>query len=81
MNATAEVKEYFVIFQVNHLNRVKTKLEQTLDELEENMEREKRNRQDVEKQKRKAEGELKISQENYDELTKHKQDLESSLKR
>ncbi len=56
-------------------------MEQSLDELEENLEREKRSRQDTEKVKRKLEGELKISQENIDELVKQKQDLEGSLKR
>lgn len=46
--------------KVNHINKVKAKLESTLDEIEDSLEREKRNRQDVEKQKRKVEGELKV---------------------
>jgi len=41
---------------VNHLNKVKAKLEQTLDELEDSLEREKKLRGDIEKSKRKIEG-------------------------
>lgn len=39
---------------MNHLNKIKSKLEQTLDELEDNLERERRSKQDVEKQRRKV---------------------------
>merc|ERR1712226_1500727 len=49
--------------KVGHLNGVKSKLESTLDELEDGANREKRGKADVEKQRRKVEGELKISQE------------------
>jgi hypothetical protein len=44
--------------KVNHLNKLKTKLEQTLDEFEDNLEREKKVRADVEKAKRKLEQDL-----------------------
>merc|ERR1719244_2513554 len=47
----------------NHLNKVKAKLEQTLDELEDSNEREKKLRGEVEKNKRKVEGDLKLTQE------------------
>merc|ERR1712080_73542 len=47
--------------KVNHLNSIKTKLERTLDELEDGVNREKRARADVEKTRRKVEGELKIA--------------------
>lgn len=40
--------------KINHLNKVKAKLEQTLDELEDSLEREKKLRGDVEKAKRKV---------------------------
>lgn len=66
---------------MNHLNKIKSKLEQSLDDLEDNLEREKRQRQDTEKAKRKTEGELKVAQENIDEVTRQKQDLESNLKK
>ncbi|KJH45354.1 myosin head [Dictyocaulus viviparus] len=46
--------------KVNHFNKIKAKLESTLDEVEDQLEREKRIRQDAEKQKRKIEGELKV---------------------
>lgn len=45
------------------------------------MDREKRSRQDLEKSKRKVEGELKVAQENIDEMTKQKHDVEQNLKK
>merc|ERR1712110_1130175 len=49
--------------KVNHLIHVKSKLENTLDELEENLNREKKSRGDVEKKRRQVEGELRVTQE------------------
>merc|ERR1719270_1543396 len=46
----------------NHLSKVKGKLEQSLDECEDTLEREKKSKADVEKSKRKVEGDLKLSQ-------------------
>lgn len=51
--------------KTNHTNKVKQKLESTLDDLEDSLEREKRARADLDKQKRKVEGELKIAQVTY----------------
>merc|ERR1712241_452267 len=45
----------------NHLSRVKGKLEQALDEAEDALEREKKVKGDVEKSKRKLEGDLKLT--------------------
>merc|ERR1711931_35227 len=45
----------------NHLARVKGKLEQSLDEAEDSLEREKKAKGDVEKLKRKIEGDLKLT--------------------
>ncbi len=56
-------------------------MESTLDELEDNIEREKRMRQDIDKSKRKVEGDLKVAQENNDELSKVKMDIENNLKK
>merc|ERR1712048_655569 len=42
----------------NHLSKVKGKLEQALDECEDSLEREKKTKSDVEKLKRKVEGDL-----------------------
>lgn len=49
--------------------------------MEDGLEREKRQRQEIEKSKRKIEGELKLAQENIDELNKQKHDLENNIKR
>jgi myosin protein heavy chain len=45
------------------------------------LERERHVRADTEKAKRKLEGELRIAQENLDELSKQRQDAENSLRR
>merc|ERR1712059_175194 len=49
--------------KVNHLNSIKSKLESTLDELEGGLDRKKKSRATLEKQKRKVEGDLKIAQD------------------
>ena len=64
---------------MNHLNKVKAKLEQTLDELEDSLEREKKARADLDKNKRKVESDLKLAQEAVADLEKSKKDLESGL--
>merc|ERR1712180_445389 len=67
--------------KVNHLNNIKSKLEQTMDQLIESYEKEKRARADIEKQRRKKEGELKIAQESVADLEWSKKELESSIAR
>merc|ERR1711997_418505 len=67
--------------KVTHLNGVKTKLEQTHDELEDGANREKRARADVEKQRRKVEGELKMAQESVSDLEGAKRELENAISR
>jgi len=52
----------------NHLNKVKQKLELSLDEAEDALEREKKSKNEVEKLKRKIEGDLKLTQEVVSEL-------------
>ena len=47
--------------KVGHLNQIKSKLESTLDELEGSYEKEKRSRANIEKERRKIEGELKTN--------------------
>merc|ERR1712087_110081 len=49
----------------NHLSRVKSKLEQSLDEAEDSLEREKKTKADVEKLKRKVEGDLKLTKRRF----------------
>merc|ERR1712045_516288 len=67
--------------KVDHLNKVKQKLEVTLDELEDSYEREKKGRLDMEKQRRKIEGDLKISQEVVIDLERNKKEVESAIEK
>jgi len=67
--------------KVDHLTKIKQKLEQTLDELESSLEREKRGRAEMEKQRRKVEGELKVTQETVSELERSKKEFESHISR
>ena len=65
--------------KVTHLNQIKNKLEQTLDELEGSLEKEKRGRTNVEKERRKIEGDLKITQEIVADLERAKKEFEAAI--
>ena len=65
----------------NHLNKVKAKLEQALDECEDALEREKKAKGDVEKLKRKVEGDLKLTQETVTDLDRIKSELNQTIQR
>merc|ERR1712020_279822 len=65
----------------NHLNKVKAKLEQALDECEDSLEREKKSKGDVEKLKRKVEGDLKLTQEAVSDLDRVKSELNQTIQR
>ena len=67
--------------KVTHLSMVKNKLEQTLDDLEDTLERERRRRSEEDKQRRKIEGDLKLTQEAILELEKGKKELDQALAR
>merc|ERR1712012_454157 len=67
--------------KVNHLNQIKNKLESTLDELEGSYEKEKRGRANIEKERRKIEGELKVMQETVSELERTRKELENAIQR
>merc|ERR1719410_1582017 len=67
--------------KVSHLNQIKNKLESTLDELESSLEREKRGRAQVEKERRKVEGELKVTQESVCDLERARKELEGTIER
>merc|ERR1712241_371829 len=67
--------------KVDHLSKIKSKLEQTLDELNDSLAREKRARADVEKQRRKIEGDLRVTQEGVSELERAKKELENNIQR
>merc|ERR1712241_1623800 len=65
----------------NHLNKVKGKLEQALDECEDGLEREKKAKGDVEKLKRKTDGDLKLTQEAISDLERVKSELVGAMQR
>merc|ERR1711997_1044029 len=67
--------------KVDHLTKVKTKLEVTLDELEDSQEREKKSRLDMDKQRRKVEAELKVTQEVVTDLERDKKEVESIIEK
>ena len=67
--------------KVNHLNQIQGKLESTLDELEGSYEKEKRGRANIEKERRKVEGELKVMQETVSELDRTRKELENNIQR
>ena len=67
--------------KVNHLNQIKNKLESTLDELEGSYEKEKRSKANIEKERRKVEGDLKVMQETVADLERTKKELEGSIQR
>merc|ERR1719481_1170054 len=62
--------------KVDHLVSVKDKLESTLGELESGLDKEKKSRAALEKQKRKVEGDLKMAQDSVADLERGKRDLE-----
>lgn len=63
------------------LTKIKSKLESTCDELEENLERERKGRSDIDRVRRKLETDLKQSQCVVDELDSMRKDLEAAVKR
>merc|ERR1712060_321787 len=65
--------------KVAHLNRIKSKLEMTLDDLNDQLGKEKRDRIDNEKSRRRVEGELKVAQEAVAELERQKKDGELTI--
>merc|ERR1719340_70184 len=67
--------------KVEHLNRIKSKLEMTLDDLNDQLGKEKRDRIDCEKARRRVEGELKVSQEAVADLERQKKDGELTIGR
>merc|ERR1712012_465392 len=67
--------------KVSHLSNIKSKLESTLDELEDSLNKEKRARADIEKSRRKLEGELKVTQEAVADLERSKKELENGISR
>ncbi|XP_069510584.1 myosin-4-like [Ambystoma mexicanum] len=67
--------------KVNALSKMKFKLEQQVDDLEGNLEQEKKLRVDFERAKRKLEGDLKLSRESVMDLENANQQLEETCKK
>ena len=67
--------------KVDHLSKIKTKLEVTYDELNDSLGREKRARADIEKLRRKVEGELRVTQEAVSDLERQRKEFENAIQR
>merc|ERR1711963_367077 len=67
--------------KVEHLSKIKQKLEITLDVLNDSLDKEKRGRSDTEKARRKVEGELKVTQETVSDLQQQKEEHENTILR
>merc|ERR1719317_691906 len=67
--------------KVTHLNKVKGKLEGTLDDLEGCVEKEKKDKQKIDKERRTKEGDLKIAQEMVSDLERETKELEGNIQR
>ena len=81
---TSNIKQTLIILlqdKVAHLNQIKSELESTLDELESYLEKEKCGRANIEKERRKVEGDLKVTQESVADQERTKKELESSIER
>ena len=63
------------------MNKVKVKLEQSLDECEDSLEREKKAKGDVDKIKRRLEGDVKLTQEAVADLERVINELSSTVQR
>ena len=67
--------------KVDHLLKVKLKLESALDELEGSLDKEKKARVNIDKERRKVEGELRITQEQAADLERSRKELEAGIHR
>ena len=75
------IRKTIINSKVNGLDRAKASLMKSVDELEENLERERKDRADLDKAKRKVEGELKAAHASVEELEVHKKELEKALRK
>merc|ERR1712001_298601 len=67
--------------KVDHLAKIKAKLDATLDELQGSLNGEKKARADIEKTRRRVEGDLKVTQESVSELERQKKEAEAAIQR
>merc|ERR1711994_278412 len=65
--------------KVSHLTSVKSQLQSTLDQLEGGLDKEKKARATLEKQKRKVEGDLKMAQDTVADLERERNDIQNII--
>merc|ERR1712042_77508 len=65
--------------RASHLNKIKEKLGQTYEELNQAFAAEKKKRANLEKEKRKVEGDVKLTMETVSDLERNKKELESYI--
>merc|ERR1711942_205790 len=65
--------------KVAHLMSIKSQLQSTLDQLDSGLDKEKKSRAALEKQKRKVEGDLKIAQDAVADLERSKREIETVI--
>ena len=65
----------------SHLNKLKVRLEKSLDEVEDSWEREKKHKADIEKLKRQVDGNLKLTHETVSDLQRTKIEMGQVLQR
>ena len=65
--------------KVNHLTKMKQKLEQSLGDMDGSLASEKSSKQDLERNKRKLEGENRVAAETIDELQRQKNDVDNQV--
>merc|ERR1719376_1386089 len=65
--------------KVAHLMSVKSQLQSTLDQLDSGLDKEKKSRAALEKQKRKVEGDLKMAQDAVADLERAKREIETVI--
>ena len=67
--------------RLDHMGKIKEKLQSTLDSLENSVEKEKKSRGNVEKERRKVQGELKMAQETVADIERDNKEIEAAILR
>ncbi|CAL4093518.1 unnamed protein product, partial [Meganyctiphanes norvegica] len=65
--------------RADHLNKIKVKLEQTIEEIRESHNHEQKLHSEMEKNKRKLDSEVRLTMESVSDLERNKKELESLL--
>merc|ERR1719462_208695 len=67
--------------RLDHMGKIKEKLQSTLDSLENSVDKEKKSRSNVEKERRKVQGELKMAQETVADIERDNKEIEAAILR